>query len=82
HQRPQARRAGGQAEVAVRRRPASLELTVANDGRTPMNRNGKGGHGLLGMQERAALHGGEVKVGRRDGGGFEVRAWFPLPAPQ
>ncbi|MDQ4091242.1 MAG: histidine kinase, partial [Actinomycetota bacterium] len=39
---------GAKAEVAVRRRPASLELTVANDGRTPVTRNGKGGHGLLG----------------------------------
>jgi signal transduction histidine kinase len=73
---------GAKAEVAVHRRETSLELMVVDDGRGPAARNGSAGHGLLGMQERAALHGGEVKAGRREGGGFEVRAWFPLPASQ
>jgi signal transduction histidine kinase len=73
---------GATAEVAVRRREASLELMVVDDGCGPAPRNGRAGHGLLGMKERAALHGGEVRVGRGDGGGFEVRAWFPLPASQ
>jgi len=70
--------AGAKAEVAVRRRPSSLELVVVDDGRGPPAPNPGTGHGLLGMKERAALHGGEVRAGRRDGGGFEVRAWFPL----
>ncbi len=74
---------GAKAEVAVHRRGGSLELKVVDDGRGPgVAGNGRAGHGLLGMQERAALHGGEVKAGRGDGGGFEVRAWFPLPASQ
>jgi signal transduction histidine kinase len=70
---------GAKAEVAIRRRPSSLELMVVDDGRGPPAGTAGTGHGLLGMQERAALHGGELRAGRRDGGGFEVRAWFPLP---
>jgi signal transduction histidine kinase len=37
-----------------------------------------GGHGLTGMRERVALYGGELDAGEREGGGFEVRARFPL----
>jgi signal transduction histidine kinase len=37
-----------------------------------------GGHGLVGMREHVALYGGELEVGRDDGGGFRVRARFPL----
>ena len=70
---------GATAEVAVHRRRASLELVVVDDGTGPIPGKDGGGHGLLGMQERVALHGGELRAGRRDGGGFEVRAWFPLP---
>lgn len=36
------------------------------------------GHGLVGMHERVALYGGELRIGPRIGGGFEVRARFPL----
>jgi two-component system sensor histidine kinase UhpB len=35
--------------------------------------------GLLGMQERAALVGGEVNVESAPGEGTRVRAWVPLP---
>ncbi len=37
-----------------------------------------GGHGLIGMAERAASVGGEVTAGPRDEGGFEVSARLPL----
>jgi signal transduction histidine kinase len=33
------------------------------------------------MRERVALLDGELKAGRRPGGGFEVRAWLPLREP-
>lgn len=46
---------------------------VAEDGDKP-------GHGLVGMYERVALYGGELKIGPRVGGGFGVRARFPLEA--
>ncbi|MFC0041090.1 histidine kinase [Actinomadura rayongensis] len=38
------------------------------------------GHGLVGMYERVALFGGELRIGPRVGGGFGVRARFPLEA--
>lgn len=39
------------------------------------------GNGLRGMRERFELHGGRVDVQAGERGGFEVRAFLPLPAP-
>jgi signal transduction histidine kinase len=36
------------------------------------------GNGIAGMAERVAALGGELDVGPRPGGGFRVRARFPL----
>ncbi|MDT3736391.1 MAG: sensor histidine kinase [Denitratisoma sp.] len=36
--------------------------------------------GLVGMNERVALAGGEIRLASRSGGGTHVRACFPLPA--
>jgi signal transduction histidine kinase len=36
------------------------------------------GHGLMGMQERLRVYGGEVATGPRPGGGWEVAARLPL----
>jgi signal transduction histidine kinase len=41
----------------------------------PVDRSGQG---LLGMRERASLHGGRLRAGPRPEGGFAVRASFPL----
>ncbi len=38
-----------------------------------------GGHGLLGLRERAALLGGDCYAGPTETGGFTVRARLPLP---
>ncbi len=39
---------------------------------------GRMGHGIAGMRERAALHGGSVEAGPLPAGGFAVRARVPL----
>ncbi|WP_245931578.1 histidine kinase [Actinokineospora auranticolor] len=49
-------------------------LTVNDDGRG--GPHGPGGHGLVGMRERAALCGGELRAGAVPGG-FEVAARLP-----
>jgi signal transduction histidine kinase len=38
------------------------------------------GRGLLGIRERVELYGGCLSVGRRDEGGFVVRASLPVGA--
>ncbi|MFF4187316.1 sensor histidine kinase [Streptomyces sp. NPDC001691] len=65
-----------------------LTLTVLDDGRGPGAAPGPGtGHGLVGVHERAAAHGGRAWAGPGPGGrGFEVGAVIPLdglarPAP-
>jgi signal transduction histidine kinase len=42
---------------------------------------GTGGHGLLGMYERATALGGVCRAGARPGGGFRVWVRLPLSAP-
>jgi len=59
--------------------PGSVEVEVLDDG-TPTRRQGGTGLGHVGMRERAALHGGEVEIGRRPFGGFRVRVRYPVTA--
>ena len=67
------------AEVQIRWGMGALELEVSDDGRGPEAVEGApGGHGLVGMQERAVLHGGSIESGAGDSGGFTVRARLPL----
>ena len=65
------------ARVIVRYGEAEVEVEVADDGRGPHEVNGAG-HGLVGMRERVALYGGELKTGLREGGGYAVRARLPF----
>jgi signal transduction histidine kinase len=54
-------------------------VTVGGTGGTggpPAQRSG--GHGLIGMRERVAVHGGEFSAGPRLGGGWQVRAVVPV----
>jgi signal transduction histidine kinase len=70
------------AEVTVGYGPAGLLLEVTDDGQpaAPAGQRGPaGGRGLIGIRERAALHGGTCAAGPRPGGGFGVRVSFPLP---
>jgi signal transduction histidine kinase len=69
------------AEVSIRWAPDALELEVADDGRGGVHAPAEpGGHGLVGMRERAALHGGTVEAGPGPDGGFAVLARIPLIA--
>jgi signal transduction histidine kinase len=70
------------AGVRIRYWPGEIEVEVVDDGRArPAATNGSrpGGLGLVGMRERAALHGGRLEAGPRRGGGFAVRAKLPTP---
>jgi len=73
------------AKVAIRYGETELELDVSDDGGGSAYSDGdgdgaalSGGHGLTGMRERVSLYGGELESGPRDGGGFRIRARFPL----
>ncbi len=69
------------AEVRVRWGEDALELEISDDGRGAGAVNGaSGGHGIAGMRERAALHGGSVDAGPGPEGGFTVHAHLPLAA--
>lgn len=58
--------------------PDEVEVRVTDDGRGPRP-GGSGGHGLVGVRERAAAHGGTASAGPGpDGRGFELRAVLPL----
>jgi signal transduction histidine kinase len=66
----------GPASVTVRLRQAggALDVEVCDDVRQPVTAAPVGGHGLVGMAERASLYGGSVETGRLPGGGFRVHA--------
>ena len=65
------------ADVTLSYAPDALELDIRDDGRAPAG-NGTGGHGLVGMRERAALLGGTLEAGPYPGGGYRVHARLPL----
>ncbi len=75
-------------------RPDGLTLEVADDGsRSPaelsphQHEPGRpaalpgSGRGLIGLQERVILRGGDFDAGRRPGGGWRVMARFPAEEP-
>ncbi|SSC23917.1 Histidine kinase/HSP90-like ATPase, partial [Klenkia terrae] len=67
------------AWVRLQWRPEALEVSVLDDGRgaAAMLAPDGDGQGVLGMRERAQLHGGRLAVGPRHGGGFGVHAVLP-----
>lgn len=74
--------AGTTAMVRLARTPEELRLEVIDNGfGTPHDVvKVSGGNGLIGMRERAAVLGGEFEAGPNPGGGWRVRATFPLAA--
>ncbi|HEV8636329.1 MAG TPA: histidine kinase [Chloroflexota bacterium] len=72
---------GARCDVLVEFGGRELRLEVVDAGGSPAAATGDGaGRGLLGMQERIAAYGGELRAGPRPEGGFAVRARLPLPA--
>lgn len=55
-----------------------LTLTVTDDGRGPAR--SEGGHGLIGLRERAAACGGSAETGTGPEGGFRVVVRLPAGA--
>ncbi|HET6708330.1 sensor histidine kinase [Amycolatopsis sp.] len=74
---------GSAVELELGYEPGTLRIRVGNGparrpGRVPEGREGAGGgHGLLGMRERAAMLFGTLTAGPTGSGGFEVVALLP-----
>jgi signal transduction histidine kinase len=66
----------GSAEVAIEFAPTSLDIAVTNPTAPGQPARDGGGHGIVGMRERAHLLGGSLDA-RADNGSFEVRARLP-----
>ncbi|MEV6367496.1 sensor histidine kinase [Micromonospora musae] len=69
--------AAGVLDVRLRYLAMEVEVDVTDDGR-PTRAPNPDGLGLIGMRERVATHGGVLEAGERVGGGWRIRARFPL----
>jgi signal transduction histidine kinase len=74
---------GSQVSVRLTYRPDDLAREVRNDrGPGPAGQatagTGHGGHGIVGMRERAAMLGGSLQAGPTGDGGFVVMAVLPV----
>jgi signal transduction histidine kinase len=82
---------GAQVAVSLTFRAGAVTLEIVDDGAgqlvtvggdgfadTPSLLPPSGGHGVIGMRERVAVHGGEFSAGPRLGGGWRVWAVVPV----
>jgi len=67
------------AVVTIAYKPDGITITVTDDGRGASESIGgsDAGHGLISMQERAAMLRGSLNAGPAPGGGFRVSATIP-----
>jgi signal transduction histidine kinase len=65
------------ASVSVVVEDGAARIAVVDDGRGAPAQAGEG-HGIAGMRERVAMHGGTFEAGSVAGGGFRVSATIPL----
>jgi len=78
---------GARVQVQVAYRPDSLALEIRNDAVASVlvasgAREAGGGHGLVGMRERATMLGGSLDAGPTGDGGFRVAAVLPVSPPE
>ncbi|TXS04933.1 sensor histidine kinase [Streptomyces sp. col6] len=73
---------GASAQVRLTYEPHQVTVSVTDDGEGVISDrvHASGGHGLLGMRERAKLYGGQISIGPQGRGGFAVRLILPTPA--
>jgi signal transduction histidine kinase len=65
-------------EVLIDQDNRELSIEITDNGRGGVIAGP--GYGIVGMRERAGLHGGKLAAGPRPGGGFRVAARLPVPA--
>ncbi|WP_051815727.1 sensor histidine kinase, partial [Glycomyces tenuis] len=69
------------AGVVVDYGQEEFRVSIGDSGRgAPVITHFSGGHGLIGMRERATLYGGSLQAGPQPGGGYLVEARFPKNA--
>jgi signal transduction histidine kinase len=69
------------AEVVICYGAHDITVEVTDDGRgPPPSAAPSPGAGTIGMRERVALFGGELRVGPRPHRGYAVCVWLPIPA--
>jgi signal transduction histidine kinase len=71
---------GAETRIRLVYGESELVITVTDDGGPAGygHQGSAGGRGLIGLRERVGLYGGELDAGPRPGGGWRVRASFPL----
>jgi signal transduction histidine kinase len=69
---------GVHARVLLRYQAEAIDVEVTDDGRGPSPDMDGSGRGVIGMRERVAFLGGEIRTGARPGGGFLVHARLPV----
>jgi signal transduction histidine kinase len=79
---------GAEAVVQVQVGPAGVRIRVTDTGQASWlagtgddvgQPGGDDGHGIVGMRERTAVFGGTLDADPLPGGGFQVRAFLPVP---
>jgi signal transduction histidine kinase len=72
---------GATAELTLDYRTEYLVLGVTDPGGGSSEPPNPGGHGLIGMRERARMYGGLIEIGPREPAGFAVVLTLPYPRP-
>jgi signal transduction histidine kinase len=69
---------GAAVDVELHFTGTALKVLIRDNGPGPSTVESDGGHGLLGMRERAVAVGGTLRVGAGRAGGFIVEATLPV----